>query len=61
MARQDNLRLNLYFGFILAATAVISYNLFVLTYIKHGSYSRTAQAQSQNISNVLARGNIYMG
>src|SRR3989338_7514749 len=54
-------RINVYFIFILAAAAAISYNLFVLTYIRHHSYSRTAQAQSENITNVLARGNIYMG
>src|SRR3989344_2582763 len=54
-------RINVYFIFILAAAAAISYNLFVLTYIRHHSYSRTAQAQSENISNVLARGNIYLG
>lgn len=61
MAKHDNIRINLYFSFVLAAAAVISYNLFVLTYIRHGGYSRTAQAQSQNITNVLARGNIYLG
>lgn len=59
MKGYDNLRINFYFFFILAAAAVISYNLFVLTYVRHHSYSRTAQAQNQNISNVLARGNIY--
>lgn len=60
--KRDNssVRINIYFSFILAATAVISYNLFVLTYVKHYSYSRTAEAQSENISNVLARGNIYL-
>ena len=61
MIRNDNLRINIYFVFILAAAAVISYNLFILTYSKHRSYLRTAQAQNQNISNVLARGNIYLG
>src|SRR3989338_4335487 len=61
MAKHDNLRINAYFIFVLAAAAVISYNLFVLTYIRHHSYSRTAKAQSENISNVLARGNIYLG
>ncbi|HXK40970.1 MAG TPA: penicillin-binding protein 2 [Candidatus Paceibacterota bacterium] len=60
MAKHDNLRINAYFVLILAAAAVISYNLFVLTYIRHHSYSRTAQAQSENITNVLARGNIYL-
>lgn len=60
MSKHGNLRINIYFGFILAASAVISYNLFVLTYIKHSSYLRTAEAQSQNVTNVLARGNIYI-
>ncbi len=58
--KYDNIRINLYFLFILAAAAVISYNLFVLTYVRHHFYSRTAQAQSENVSNVLARGNIYL-
>ena len=61
MAKHDNLRINLYFMFVLAATAVISYNLFILTYVRHHTYLRTAEAQSQNINNVLARGNIYFG
>src|SRR3989344_2967430 len=57
----DNFRINLYFIFILAAAAVISYNLFMLSYVRHYSYSRIAQAQNQNINNMLSRGNIYMG
>ncbi|OGN03439.1 MAG: hypothetical protein A2651_04100 [Candidatus Yanofskybacteria bacterium RIFCSPHIGHO2_01_FULL_42_12] len=60
MAKHDNFRINLYFIFVLAAAAVISYNLFILTYIKHRSYSLTAEAQSQDVTNVLARGNIYL-
>jgi len=60
MKKHDNLRINLYFVFVLAAAAVISYNLFVLTYIRHHSYLLTAEAQSQNINNILARGNIYL-
>lgn len=61
MKKHDNLRINFYFASILAAAAVISYNLFVLTYTKHHSYLRMAETQNQNINNVLARGNIYMG
>ena len=60
MKRSENFRINLSFIFIFAAAAVISYNLFVLTYVRHHSYLRTAQAQNQNINNVLARGNIYL-
>ena len=59
--KRENLRINVYFTFVLAAAAVISYNLFVLTYVKHHYYSRIAEAQSQNINNDLVRGNIYMG
>lgn len=60
MAKHDNLRISLYFSLILAAAAVISYNLFILTYVEHYSYLRTAEAQSQKINNILARGNIYI-
>lgn len=60
MAKHDNIRIHTYFFFILVSAVVISYNLFILTYVKHHSYSRTAQAQSENVSNVLTRGNIYL-
>lgn len=59
MKNYDNLRINIYFIFVLLIASLISYNLFVITYLKHHSYSRTAEAQSQNINNILARGNVY--
>lgn len=60
MAQHDNFRISASFVFVVAAAAVISYNLFVLTYVQHNSYSRVAEAQSENINNILARGNIYL-
>src|SRR3989344_2581444 len=58
MNKRENLRINVYFMFVLVAAFLVSYNLFILTYIRHQSYLRTAEAQSQNVSDVLARGNI---
>lgn len=41
-------------------SGVITYRIFLLSVVRHNSYARTAKAQSENISNVLARGNIYI-
>lgn len=60
MKFHDNLRINIFFVAVLLISGVILYRLFVLSYIRHGAYSRTAQAQRENINNVLARGNIYL-
>lgn len=48
------------FIFVILAVGLIGYRLFVLSYLKHGWYSKTAEAQRENINNVLARGNIYL-
>ncbi len=39
--------------------ALIGYRLFIIGYLKHPYYSRTAQAQTEQSANVLNRGNIY--
>lgn len=44
----------------MALSSLILYRLFVLSYVRHSAYSRTALAQRENINNVLARGNIYL-
>ncbi|OGN06384.1 MAG: hypothetical protein A2750_03965 [Candidatus Yanofskybacteria bacterium RIFCSPHIGHO2_01_FULL_45_42] len=59
MKRFGNFRINVFFVLVLIFSSLISYRLFVLSYIQHGYYSRTAQVQNERISNVLARGNIY--
>ncbi len=59
MKRYDNIRINLVFVFVFLAAGLIGYRLFVLSYVKHNLYSRTAEAQRENINNILARGNIY--
>ena len=58
--KHDNFRINIFFVFVLIVSILILYRLFILSYIRHSVYSRTATAQRDNIINVLARGNIYM-
>ena len=50
----------MFFGFVLVAAGLIGYRLFILAVVNHSAYSRTAQAQNENITNVVARGNIYL-
>ena len=45
---------------VLMVSSLILYRLFVLSYVRHSAYSRTALAQRENINNILARGNIYL-
>lgn len=59
MKRHDNLRINIFFVFVLLISSLILYRLFVLCYLKHDYYSQAAKAQNENISNILARGSIY--
>jgi len=60
--KHDNstFRINLFLICVLMVSSLILYRLFVLSYIRHGAYARTSQAQKENINNVLARGNIYL-
>ena len=60
MGKHDNFRINLFFVLVLIISGLVLYRLFILSYIRHSVYSRTATAQKENITNVLARGNIYM-
>ena len=60
MQKYDNVRINLVFLSVLLIAGLIGYRLFILSYVKHGLYSKTAEAQRENVSNVLARGNIYL-
>jgi cell division protein FtsI (penicillin-binding protein 3)/stage V sporulation protein D (sporulation-specific penicillin-binding protein) len=38
---------------------LVLYRLFILSYVRHGDYERTAIAQKDSVTNILARGNIY--
>ena len=58
--KHDNFRINVFFVLVLIVSGLILYRLFILSYIRHSVYSRTATAQRENITNVLARGNIYL-
>lgn len=60
MAKHDNFRINLFFVLVLIVSSLVLYRLFVLSYVRHSVYSRTATAQKENIVNVLARGSIYL-
>ena len=60
MKSHDNFRINLFFILVLIVSGLIFYRLFILSYVRHSVYSRTATAQRENIVNVLARGNIYL-
>ena len=48
------------FGFVVLAGALIGWQLFKISYLQHTLYAQTAQAQSENINNLLVRGNIYI-
>src|SRR3989344_892083 len=60
MKIRDNSRINLFLIMVLAVSGLILYRLFILSYVNHALYSRTATAQNENIANVLARGSIYL-
>src|SRR3989338_273833 len=60
MKLSDNLRINAFLAVIFLVSSLIIYRLFILSFVRHSSYSLTAQAQNENISNILARGNIYL-
>ena len=60
MVKHDSLRIKIVFGCVVAVAGLIGWRLFVLAYIRHTLYAQTAQAQNQNISNILIRGNIFI-
>ncbi len=60
MRRYGNLRINLFLVGVVLFSGLVLYRLFILSIVRHSAYSLTAQAQNENISNLLVRGNIYM-
>ena len=54
-----NIRIKIFIIFVIFVAGLILYRLFILSVIRHSGYSITAQAQSENINNILARGSIY--
>ncbi len=59
LKHHGNIRIKLFLGFVLLVSSLILYRLFILSIVRHPAYLRTSQAQNENITNVLARGNIY--
>lgn len=60
MKSYGNLRINIFLVGVILLSGLVLYRLFVLSIVRHSAYSLTAQAQNENISNLLVRGNIYM-
>jgi stage V sporulation protein D (sporulation-specific penicillin-binding protein) len=58
--RFAQVRLTIFLGLICLTSAVILWRIFNLSVVNHSIYARTAKAQNENISNILARGNIYI-
>src|SRR3989344_2325017 len=58
--RYDNLRISIFLFFVFLLSGLVLYRLFILSIVRHSAYSRTAQAQNESISNILARGSIYL-
>ena len=59
MKKNDNSRITWFLLFSSIAFGLLAYRLVVLSYVRHPFYQRTAQAQSDQVVNVLARGTIY--
>ncbi len=59
MHKNDSIRLFSVFGFVVLVAVLVGWKLFMVSYVRHTLYAQTAQAQSENISNLMVRGNIY--
>src|SRR5262245_33729759 len=60
MKHFDTLRIHTILVIILLISSLISYRLFILSYLKHSIYSKTAEAQNGNVSDALVRGTVYI-
>src|SRR5258706_518867 len=59
MKRNDTLRIYFFLGAVTLLFGLIGYKLFLLSYVKHDYYAKTAQQQTDHINNLISRGNIY--
>jgi cell division protein FtsI (penicillin-binding protein 3)/stage V sporulation protein D (sporulation-specific penicillin-binding protein) len=59
MKKNGNIRVTIFLVLILLASSLIVYRLFVLSVIRHSYYARTLEARDDQLSDILARGNIY--
>ncbi len=60
MKKYVNGRINLFLIALILVSGLVLYRLFVLSILRHSVYSKTAQAQNEGITNIMARGNIYL-
>lgn len=56
----ETLRITSFLVGVCLVFGLIGYRLFVLSYVRHSTYARTAEAQTDHINNILARGNIFL-
>lgn len=56
----ETLRITSFLVGVCLLFGLIGYRLFVLSYLRHTTYARTAEAQTEHINNILARGNIFL-
>lgn len=59
MRKNENGRITFFMVIVGCGFLAICYRLFVLSYLRHAVYAQTAQAQTERITNILTRGNIY--
>lgn len=59
MKKDNQVRVHIFLGAVFLLFGLVLYKLFVLSYLKHAYYARTAEAQTEHVSGILARGNIY--
>jgi len=59
MKSNDNSRITYFLGIVFLFFGLVGYRLSVVGYLKHSHYSQTAQAQTEQSTNVLTRGTIY--
>lgn len=60
MRHPDSLRIKIVFGCVILAASLVTWRLFILSYVRHTLYVKTAEAQNENIANVLIRGSIFI-
>jgi len=60
MGKFDSFRTYIVLTVVVGVAGLLAWRLFVLSYVRHTLYASTAQSQSENIANLLIRGNIYI-
>ncbi len=59
MRKKEATRVHIFLGIVFFIFGLIGYRLFMLAYRHHEQYTRTAQAQTDRLANILDRGTIF--